>query len=132
MQVSTLGVPTDVPLVKKASKEDICMSNALHYEARSEGLRGMRAVYDSIKYRASKRGLSICRTISQKRQYSFLNNGRKMLYDEKMLTTLRAVVSMRTVVHKADFFFATGSKRPYWADKFKFVGEFYGHKFYRS
>lgn len=93
----------------------------------------MRAVYDSILYRASKRGLSICNTISQPYQYSFLNSGMKMKYNEKMLTVLSIVRKMNTVVRGADFYHAASMEtKPAWAYKFKLVAVVNGHLFYRS
>lgn len=111
--------------------DDICMSTALHYEARGAGDKGLRAVYESIRYRASKRGLSICKALRQPYQYSWQNNGDKIKYDKERLTVLREVAMMKPLGIKADYFFS-GKKKPHWAKQYKFVGEYGGNKFFRS
>jgi len=113
------------------SMEDVCMASALHYESRGSGLKGMRAVYESIKYRASKRGLSICQTLRQRYQYSWMNKGDKIVYNEKHLTKLAEVITVEPVGVKADYFFS-GSNVPKWAKDYKYIGEYGGNKFYQS
>lgn len=107
------------------------MSAALHYESRGSGLKGMRAVYESIKFRASKRGLSICQAIRQPYQYSWMNKGDKIVYDKERLTVLREVSKMKSLGIRADYFFS-GSVAPKWAREYKYIGEYGGNKFYQS
>ena len=127
LQATTLDIPASIPRV---SMEDVCLSHAVVREAAGESLQGQRAIVDSVRYRASVRGLSICSTLQQPYQYSWWKKGYKFEYNEKFLRILAKAITLPTVVSRADFFHS--GPEPYWVADMQYVGRVGNHKFYRS
>lgn len=125
-------------------KELDCVQTALWFEARGEGLQGMKNVLAVLQNRVQAKGFpsSYCAVVLQKQQFSFVQNGKipritARLQERKVLAKVQelaynAVIRgeqmqelPKTVLHYAKY-----NVRPSWAIKarlYKRVGQ---HNFY--
>lgn len=120
--------------------ERFCLTQALYYEARSEGERGQLAVADVILRRQQSKYHpdTICGVVYQPYQFSFVSDGSTLKEidvdswnkaDELSGRILRGEV--KTSVTGRALFYHTKSVQPEWADEMIKTTEIGNHVFYR-
>jgi spore germination cell wall hydrolase CwlJ-like protein len=126
--------------VKEEHVERYCLSQALYYEARGEGLQGQLAVADVILQRQKSRYHpdTICGVVYEPYQFSFVSDGSTLREidveawnraDNLAGRILRREV--KTSLTGRAQFYHTKAVRPDWADTMIKTAEIGNHVFYR-
>jgi spore germination cell wall hydrolase CwlJ-like protein len=126
--------------VKQEHVERYCLSQALYYEARGEGIEGQLAVADVIlqRQRSKYHPDTICGVVYQPYQFSFVMDGSMLREidvdawnraDDLSGRILRNEV--KTGLTGRALFYHAKSVRPDWADSMIKTAEIGNHIFYR-
>ena len=130
----------DMPVEEELSADMQCLAQAVYFEARGEPLAGQLAVAKVVMNRAAS-GLypsDYCSVVTQRKQFSFVRNGRIPLADESSLEWRRAK-AIAQIAHQdlwaseardALYFHAT-YVRPGWASRKTQLARIDTHIFYR-
>lgn len=76
-----------------SSGERACMTEALYYEARDQGVEGMQAVCNVILNRAVKNKMNVCSVIRQRGQFSYRNQRLSGMRDDGALADVRKAIA---------------------------------------
>ena len=126
--------------VKEEHVERFCLTQALYYEARGEGVQGQLAVADVIlqRQRSKYHPDTICDVVYEPYQFSFVADGSTLREidveawykaDELSGRILRGEVP--TALTGRALFYHAKSVRPDWADAMLKTAEIGNHIFYR-
>ena len=126
--------------VKEEHVERFCLTQALYYEARGEGVEGQLAVADVIlqRQRSKYHPDTICGVVYQPYQFSFVSDGSMLREidveswkkaDELSGRILRGEV--KTGLTGKALFYHAKSVYPDWADEMVKTAEIGNHIFYR-
>lgn len=118
-------------------KELLCLQKNIYYEARGEGMTGMKAIAAVTMNRVndSRFPNSVCKVVYQRSQFSWTANGGHKVTD-KTAWQRAGVIAMRALngtlnnpIKKAQYFH-NRSVRPGWASRMRHVVTIGGHKFF--
>ena len=123
---------------KEITSRQLCAATLI-LEAGGEGRVGMQAVWEVIWQRAKLRKLTPLGVVTQRKQFSCLNNikpGRAIEIAQRhpMWRHAWGIVAAPPVTQltgKADHYHATTIREPYWADKAKKTVTIGRHTFYK-
>jgi spore germination cell wall hydrolase CwlJ-like protein len=130
----------DMPVEDELAPATRCLAQAVYFEARGEPLAGQLAVAEVVLNRAAS-GLypaDVCSVVTQRKQFSFVRNGRIPQADETSLAWRRAKAIARIAeadlwaseASEALFFHAT-YVHPSWARQKTQLARIDTHIFYR-
>jgi spore germination cell wall hydrolase CwlJ-like protein len=126
--------------VKEEHVERYCLTQALYYEARGEGVQGQLAVADVVlqRQRSKYHPDTICDVVYEPYQFSFVSDGSTLREidieawnkaDDLAGRILRREV--KTTLTGRALFYHTKAVRPDWADTMVKTAEIGNHIFYR-
>ncbi|WP_199260809.1 cell wall hydrolase [Paracoccus binzhouensis] len=134
----------DIKIVRTAtglhqiSQRDLqCLSEALYFEARGEGVDGQRAVAEVILNRVDHPRFpkTVCGVVNQRGQFTYNKNARireKGTFARVQKVAMAALAGApRTLTNGATYFHARGV-RPSWSKRFERTIRIGSHTFYRS
>jgi N-acetylmuramoyl-L-alanine amidase len=102
--------------VGATNNEMSCLVSAIHYEARTEALRGKRAVYDVIMHRVKAYRKSICQVVKMRHQFSWVGKKPFKAYNTEMKEMLIEVKSQPQVLNNENFqWFYRKELKPKWS-----------------
>ncbi|QFQ86314.1 cell wall hydrolase [Paracoccus kondratievae] len=114
-----------------------CLSEALYFEARGEGLRGQQAVAEVILNRVDHPRFpkTVCGVVNQRGQFTY-NKGARIREKGTFARVQKVAVAAlsgapRTLTNGATYFHARGVK-PSWTKRFERTIRIGSHTFYRS
>lgn len=122
---------------KKVSTTDLqCLSEALYFEARGEGLQGQKAVAEVILNRVDHPRFpkTVCGVINQRGQFTY----KKARIRERGAFVRAQKIAQAALsgaprnLTKGATYFHTGGVRPSWSRKFERTTRIGSHYFYRS
>jgi spore germination cell wall hydrolase CwlJ-like protein len=113
---------------KSVSSDQHCMAVALWHEARGESLKGQRAVKDVIATRAKIQGISVCKILKQRGQFSWKKGSMKA--SKEMLQNLEKVGKIAPVASGYTHFARKGVKQK-WMRKASSKKQIGKHMFYK-
>jgi len=114
-----------------------CLSEALYFEARGEGVQGQRAVAEVILNRVDHPRFpqTVCGVVHQRGQFTYNKNARireKGTFARVQKVAMAALAGApRTLTHGATYFH-TPAVRPSWSRRFERTARIGRHIFYRS
>ena len=116
-----------------------CLSEALYFEARGEGVQGQQAVAEVILNRVDSRGFpsTVCGVVNQPAQFSYTIGGRKRITNKAAYLRARDIAQAalsgapRNLTGGATYFH-TPAVRPAWSHRFQRTVQIGAHIFYRS
>lgn len=116
-----------------------CLTEALYYEARGEGVQGQKAVAEVILNRVDHPRFpkSVCGVVNQSGQFSYHGrvskrfNERGAYQQAKTIARAALLGAPRNLTNGATYFH-TGGVRPSWSRKFLRTTRIGSHIFYRS
>ena len=126
--------------VNEQHVERYCLTQALYYEARGEGLQGQLAVADVIlqRQRSKYHPDTICGVVYQPYQFSFVMDGSMLREIDIEAWNTADDLSGRILRHEVPtaltgraLFYHAKSVRPDWADEMIKTAEIGNHIFYR-
>ena len=106
-----------------------CVADTIYYEARGEGVEGMRAIAHVIYNRASKEGTSPCIIVKRPQQFA---TGPSKPSDKLWQQAKRVSEYPGRDLTRGATFFHNRSVRPYWIRTLKVSFAFGEHIFYRK
>ena len=105
-----------------------CVADTIYYEARGEGIEGMRAIAHVIYNRASKEGVSPCIIVRRPKQFAV---GPSRPEDVFWQLAKRISINPGSDITRGATFFHNRSVKPYWIRSLKVSFRFGGHIFYK-
>ncbi|KGJ12243.1 cell wall hydrolase [Paracoccus versutus] len=114
-----------------------CLSEALYFEARGEGVQGQQAVAEVILNRVDHPRFpkTVCGVVNQRGQFTYNKNARireKGTYARVQRVAMAALAGApRTLTNGATYFHARGVS-PSWSKRFERTIRIGSHTFYRS
>lgn len=116
-----------------------CLAEAVYFEARGEGTKGMRAVAEVILNRVDNGRFpnSVCGVVNQKGQFSYLNHGKRGIRNKAVYGHIQQIAydamtgAPRNLTGGATYFHTT-AVRPSWSQRFTRTTRIGAHIFYRQ
>jgi len=114
--------------------EVTCLAANIYAEARGESRKGQLAVAQVTlnRVKSSKWPNSICKTVFQKKQFSWTNITKRLTYDEKSMNIAYEAIYMQ---HELSNFEAThyhtDAVKPGWRLRLEKLGKIGAHIFYK-
>lgn len=133
----TRTVRTDSGSHQISTRDLQCLSEALYFEARGEGVQGQKAVAEVIMNRVDHPRFpkTVCGVVNQRGQFTYNKSGRireKGTYARVQKVAMAALAGApRTLTNGATYFHARGVK-PSWSHRFERTIRIGSHTFYRS
>jgi spore germination cell wall hydrolase CwlJ-like protein len=121
--------------------ETLCMTQALYYEARGEGVRGQEAVAEVIlqRTRSNAHPDTICGVVYEPYQFSFVSDGSTLQKLDETAWKAAYQLAERVVsgelvtsMTKRAQFYHEVNVRPYWAESMIRTAQIGNHVFYRQ
>lgn len=106
-----------------------CVADTVYYEARGEGIDGMRAIAHVIYNRAKEEGVSPCIIVRRPHQFA---KGPSKPKDKQWQLAKRVSIDPGVDLTRGATFFHNRSVRPYWIRSLKVSFSWGGHIFYRK
>lgn len=117
-----------------------CLAEAIYFEARGEGTKGMRAVAEVILNRVDNHRFpnSVCGVVYQKGQFSYLRMSKRGIHNKAVYGRIQQIAfeamsgaAPRSLTDGATYFHTT-SVRPDWSHRFTRTTRIGAHVFYRQ
>ncbi|WP_347265649.1 cell wall hydrolase [Paracoccus sp. (in: a-proteobacteria)] len=114
-----------------------CLSEALYFEARGEGVQGQRAVAEVILNRVDHPRFpkSVCGVVNQRGQFTYNKNARireKGTFARVQKVAVAALSGEPRTLTNGATYFHTKAVRPSWSKRFERTTRIGSHIFYRS
>jgi spore germination cell wall hydrolase CwlJ-like protein len=106
-----------------------CVADTIYYEARGEGVEGMRAIAHVIYNRAKEEGVSPCIIVRKPNQFA---KGPSRPRNTLWQLAKRISINPGKDLTRGATFFHNRSVRPYWIRSLKVSFNLGGHIFYRK
>lgn len=106
-----------------------CVADTVYYEARGEGVEGMRAVAHVILNRAEEEGVSPCIIVRRKAQFA---TGPSRPRDKLWQIAKKISINPGKDLTRGATYFHNRSVRPYWIKRLVVSFTYGGHIFYRK